>query len=207
MAHSRCLQNIQSYRTDVDRSSLLCRSGTFLGIWSVEETAELPQLQLVETLDRNSCMPVVVQRQMSVGVTSLGAASLRKSWYFTCSHRRCSELLCARRCLHDLPDRNAGKRNTPVHIATRQGCCQRDHEGVVLETKSCRGLLFDDGRQQESNSKHGGTRDIDRTSDHPGRCSSSTRSRRAASLGPGQRRGARNSQNYGVSVARGTWPF
>ena len=38
-------------------------------------------------------------------------------------------------------------------------------------------------------------------------CSSSTQSRRTASLGPGQRGRARNSQNHGVSLARGTWPF
>ena len=38
-------------------------------------------------------------------------------------------------------------------------------------------------------------------------CSSLTQSRRTASLGPGQRGRARNSQNHGVSLARGTWPF
>ena len=40
-----------------------------------------------------------------------------KSWYFICSHRRWSDLLCPRRCLHDHPHQPFGERNVAVHTA------------------------------------------------------------------------------------------
>ena len=44
-----------------------------------------------------------------------------KSWYFICSHRRWSDLLCSRRCLHDHPHQTLEKetlRYTPQLVKT-----------------------------------------------------------------------------------------
>ena len=91
-----------------------------------------------------------------------------------------------------------------LNFALGESSCERDHESGTLETNSFTGMLFDDDWQQEP---LGGSSRVNRISSHPGRCSSSTQSRRTASLGPGQWRRARNSQNHGVSLACGTWAF
>ena len=69
------------------------------------------------------------------GVASDGMLS-SKSWYFICSHRRWSDLLCSRRCLQDHPHQNFVERNVAVHTATGQDNCERDHESGILETNS-----------------------------------------------------------------------
>ena len=43
------------------------------------------------------------------GLTSLKEVSLQNPGNFVCSHRRWSDLLCSRRCLHDHPHRTLEK--------------------------------------------------------------------------------------------------
>ena len=69
-----------------------------------------------------------------------------KSWYFVCSHRRWSDLLCSRLCLHDHPHQTLEKETlqyTPQLVKT---FCERDHESGILETNSFLGscsMTFD----------------------------------------------------------------
>ena len=122
---------------------------------------------------------------MSVEVTSLNEVSLQNLGTLSV-HIDVGEMGCVPDDVFMIPSSNAGERHVAVHTATRQYSCVRDLEGGVFETNSFFGMLFNDGRQHESNSTPGGTSDINIISDHPGRCSSSTQSRRTAGLGPGQ---------------------
>ena len=46
----------------------------------------------------------MVREHLDVGGGNFADGSLSsKSWYFICSHRRWSDLMCSQRCLHDHP--------------------------------------------------------------------------------------------------------
>ena len=90
----------------------------------------------------------VSQRQntwMSVGVNSLMEIFLQKSWYFVCSQRRWSDLLCSRRCLHDHPHQTLEKETqyTPQLVKTVAKEIMKVESSKQIRSQTCCSVTID----------------------------------------------------------------
>ena len=69
-----------------------------------------------------------------------------KSWYFICSHRRCSEELCSRRCLHDHPHQTLEKETskyTPQLVKTVAKEIMKVESSKQIRSQTCCSLTID----------------------------------------------------------------
>ena len=73
-----------------------------------------------------------------------------KSWYFICSHRRWSDLLCSRRCLHDHFHQTLEKETlpyTPQLVKTVAVEMMKVESSKQIRSQTCYSFS-DDGRQE-----------------------------------------------------------
>ena len=95
-----------------------------------------------------------------------------KSWFFICSHRRWSDLLCSRRCLHDHSHQTLEKetlRYTPQLVKTVAKEIMKVESSKQIRSQTCCSVTID--------SKNHLVAPAVSTDDYPGlsrRCSSST---------------------------------
>ena len=69
-----------------------------------------------------------------------------KSWFFICSHRRWSDLLCSRRCLHDHSHQTLGKetlRYTPQLVKTVAKEIMRVGSSKQIRSQTCCSVTID----------------------------------------------------------------
>ena len=69
-----------------------------------------------------------------------------KSWYFICSHRRWSDLLCSRRCLHDHPHQTLEKETlqyTPQLVKTVVKEIMKVESSKQIRSLTCCSVTFD----------------------------------------------------------------
>ena len=94
-----------------------------------------------------------------------------KSWYFICSHRRWSDLLCSRRCLHDHPHQTLKKETlqyTPQFVKKVSKKVMKAESLRQIRSLSCCSMTTD------SKSHLVDPASVNRPPSHSGRCSSST---------------------------------
>ena len=75
-----------------------------------------------------------------------------KSWYFVCSHRRWSELVCSRRCLHDHPHQTLEKetsQSTPQFVKTVVQEIMKVESSKQIHSLACCSMTVDSKSQTQ----------------------------------------------------------